>query len=75
MTMSDAAHRETMNRLAHGFEALLEQVQELDERNAHLEHLLDRMQEQVCQLRPALQKTPGIGRNSIALDLELLLQQ
>ncbi|KAI4100615.1 MAG: hypothetical protein L6R37_005373 [Teloschistes peruensis] len=35
-----------MNRLAHGFEALLEQVQELDERNAHLEHLLDRMQEQ-----------------------------
>ncbi|KAI4192615.1 MAG: hypothetical protein LQ350_008607 [Teloschistes chrysophthalmus] len=35
-----------MSRLAHGFGALLEQVQELDKRNAHLEHLLDRMQEQ-----------------------------
>ncbi|KAL9580717.1 MAG: hypothetical protein Q9212_004331 [Teloschistes hypoglaucus] len=44
--MSDATHCETISRLAHGFEALLEQVQELDERNAHLEHLLDRMQEQ-----------------------------
>ncbi|KAI4247918.1 MAG: hypothetical protein LQ352_006059 [Teloschistes flavicans] len=35
-----------MSRLAHGFGALLEQVQELDKRNAHLEKLLDRMQEQ-----------------------------
>lgn len=37
-----------VDQLATGFGALLEQVQELDRKNAHLEQLLDRMQEQVC---------------------------
>ncbi|KAI4166815.1 MAG: hypothetical protein LQ348_007757 [Seirophora lacunosa] len=35
-----------VDQLATGFGALLEQVQELDRKNAHLEQLLDRMQEQ-----------------------------
>lgn len=54
--MADLIHRETMSRLAHGFGALLEQVQELDKRNAHLEKLLDRMQEQVRQLDQPFQE-------------------
>lgn len=45
--MADWTYNDVVDRLATGFGALVEQVQELDRRNAHLEHLLDRMQEQV----------------------------
>lgn len=46
--MSDRICYELVEQLASGFGALLEQVQELDTKNANLEHLLDRMQKQVC---------------------------
>ena len=39
---------ELIDQLASGFGALLEQIQELDKKNTHLEHLLDSMQQQVC---------------------------
>ncbi|KAL8936399.1 MAG: hypothetical protein Q9211_004208 [Gyalolechia sp. 1 TL-2023] len=45
--MGDSIDSNVLDQLATGFGALLEQVRELDKRNAHLEHLLDRMQEQV----------------------------
>lgn len=45
--MSDRICYELVEQLASGFGALLEQVQELDTKNANLEHLLDRMQKQV----------------------------
>lgn len=45
--MGDWIYCDTVDQLATGFGALLEQVQELDRRNARLEQLLDRMQEQV----------------------------
>lgn len=45
--MSDRICYELVEQLASGFGALLEQVQELDTKNADLEHLLDRMQKQV----------------------------
>ncbi|KAL8835844.1 MAG: hypothetical protein Q9170_003167 [Blastenia crenularia] len=44
--MTDWINADLVDQLATGFGALLEQVQELDKRNAHLEHLLCRMQEQ-----------------------------
>ncbi|KAI4088233.1 MAG: hypothetical protein LQ339_008744 [Xanthoria mediterranea] len=45
--MSDQICFELVEQLASGFGALLEQVQELDTKNANLEHLLDRMQKQI----------------------------
>ncbi len=39
---------ELVGQLASGFGALLEQIQELDKKNTHLQHLLDSMQQQVC---------------------------
>ncbi|KAL8671018.1 MAG: hypothetical protein Q9168_004470 [Polycauliona sp. 1 TL-2023] len=45
--MSDKTCNELIDQLASGFGALLEQVQELDTKNANLEHLLDRMQKQI----------------------------
>lgn len=44
----DWIHSTIVDQLATGFGALLEQVQELDRSNAHLENLLNRLQEQVC---------------------------
>ncbi|KAL8690438.1 MAG: hypothetical protein Q9218_004112 [Villophora microphyllina] len=44
--MCDCIRYDVARRLADGFGALLEQVQELEQRNAHLERLLDRMREQ-----------------------------
>ncbi|KAL8903877.1 MAG: hypothetical protein Q9171_007247 [Xanthocarpia ochracea] len=38
---------ELVDQLASGFGALLEQIQELDKKNTHLEHLLDSMQQQI----------------------------
>lgn len=46
--MGDWLHSSTVDQLATGFGALLEQVQELDQRNSHLKDLVDRMHEQVC---------------------------
>ncbi|KAL8934466.1 MAG: hypothetical protein Q9216_005905 [Gyalolechia sp. 2 TL-2023] len=45
--MDGPINSSVIDQLATGFGALLEQVQELDKRNAHLESLLDRMEEQV----------------------------
>ncbi|KAL8754920.1 MAG: hypothetical protein Q9199_004003 [Rusavskia elegans] len=45
--MSDRICYGLVEQLASGFGALLEQVQELDTKNANLEHLLDRMQKQI----------------------------
>ncbi|KAL8719694.1 MAG: hypothetical protein Q9225_003326 [Loekoesia sp. 1 TL-2023] len=45
--MGESINYDIVNQLATGFGALLEQVQELDKRNTHLEQLLDRIQEQV----------------------------
>ncbi|KAL8735388.1 MAG: hypothetical protein Q9166_000933 [cf. Caloplaca sp. 2 TL-2023] len=45
--MGDWACHDLVDQLTLGFGALLDQVQELDQKNAHLEHLLDRMQEQI----------------------------
>ncbi|KAL9006951.1 MAG: hypothetical protein Q9188_000327 [Gyalolechia gomerana] len=45
--MDDSIDPVILDQLATGFGALLEQVRDLDKENAHLESLLDRMQEQV----------------------------
>ncbi|KAL8979283.1 MAG: hypothetical protein Q9177_006184, partial [Variospora cf. flavescens] len=45
-SMGDWIYCDIVDQLATGFGALLEQVQELDRRNARLEQLLDRMHEQ-----------------------------
>ncbi|KAL8779720.1 MAG: hypothetical protein Q9213_006809 [Squamulea squamosa] len=45
--MGDNLRYELVDQLASGFGALLEQIQELDKENANLEHLLNRMQEQI----------------------------
>ncbi|KAL8651210.1 MAG: hypothetical protein Q9226_004806 [Calogaya cf. arnoldii] len=45
--MTDSTCHELIDQLASGFGALLEQVQELDTKNANLERLLDRMQKQI----------------------------
>ncbi|KAL8887521.1 MAG: hypothetical protein Q9215_004916 [Flavoplaca cf. flavocitrina] len=50
--MSDRPCYELVAQLASGFGALLEQVQELDTKNANLEHLLDRMQKQIQDSNP-----------------------
>lgn len=46
--MGERINCDLVDQLATGFGALLEQVQELDKRNVHLEQLFDRIQEQVC---------------------------
>ena len=60
--MSDRTCYELVAQLASGFGALLEQVQELDTKNANLEHLLDRMQKQVCH--SAKDPTPGMKKHN-----------
>ena len=60
--MSDRMCYELVAQLASGFGALLEQVQELDTKNANLEHLLDRMQKQVCYSDK--DPTPGMKKHN-----------
>lgn len=73
--MDQPADFSTLEQLATGFGALLEQVQELDKRNTHLESLLDRMKEQVCDSQKPCYSLQMVGGDNIALDLELLQQR
>ncbi|KAL8708351.1 MAG: hypothetical protein Q9220_006731 [cf. Caloplaca sp. 1 TL-2023] len=50
--MSDRVSSESLDQLALGFGALLDQAQELDRHNERLEQLLDRMHEQAQALNP-----------------------
>lgn len=62
--MSDQICYELVEQLASGFGALLEQVQELDTKNANLEHLLDRMQKQVGTDESPSPALPGMKKRN-----------